>query len=511
MKKGLIALIGIFLLSTTNSALYHDYITLEWRYLAKGGNVDMLVYDFDGDGFSEIQAGFYNDGFGYLINHTGGMIWNIQTVVGVEAVHSDDIDGDGIPELMFGGGRTIYIMNPQGNLSFKYITQNNIRSITSGDYDNDGFNDILLASQSIRTSDLIVLDREARVLWQESVGGTHPPDFIISDYNLDGSSEVIVAAGKSVKMYDNQGVTLWNYKVDGEATDLEVADLNGDGVDDYVVSSTSSVYALDNGGNLLWVYDTACVSEAVCVSDLDCDGVPEVAVGAYEKVILLDNEGKLLWENDAVRQVNDVTTGDLDLDGNLEVIAGSDIVVVYDCLGNTQWEYQPYMRVNQLRVADLEDDGVNDLLVGGLDNTIYLFKPRMVYLMRDKSGMLCSDAEQLYGAAEYDKAMECIREAIDIRDSYGVGECADNPNRCDTLYSKISEKVTPATSSSTSTSTTLSSSSTTSSTSQTTTTTEPAPPEENNNSLYMIIGGLVLGVALLLAVMKFISPGKGDE
>ena len=508
MKKGFIALIGVILLTSTVCAFYDEYITLDWRYLAKGGNVDMLVLDVDGDGFEEIVAGFYNDGFGYLINHTGSMVWNIQTIVGVEAVHAADLDNDGVPELLFGGGRTIYATKTNGSLLFKYITQNNIRRISSGDLDGDGFVDIILASQSIRTSDLLVLNRNSKVIWQQTVGGTHPPDFSMADFNSDGSSEIIVAAGKSVKMFDSEGVVLWSYKVDGEATDLEVGDLDNDGVSDFVVSSTSSVYALDGDGNLLWNFNPECVSEEVKVSDVDNDGKNEVVVGAFEKVYLLDNEGEILWSRDSVRQTNDVTTGDLDLDGNLEIIAGSDVVNVFDVEGNKQWEYKPYMRVSQLRVSDLEGDGLNDLLVGALDNTLYLFKPRMIYISREKSYMLCSDAGDLFQRGEYDEALECIEEALDIKNSFGVGECEENPTKCEKLLEDITAKIKPSTTTSTSTTLTVTSSTLgdTASNPSTTLPCQSSAPSGGDNLLIL----LVLAVLVIAAVAVIIVKGRGS-
>ncbi|MEA1924991.1 MAG: hypothetical protein U9M95_03890 [Candidatus Altiarchaeota archaeon] len=505
MKKVFIVLIGLVLLTSNACAFYKDYITLDWRYLAKGGNVDMLVLDVDGDGSKEIVAGFYNDGFGYLINHTGAMVWNIQTIVGVEAVHAADLDNDGVPELLYGGGRTIYVSKIDGSLLFKYITQNNIRRISSGDLDGDGFVDIILASQSIRTSDLIVLDRDSKVIWQQTVGGTHPPDFSMADFNSDGNSEIIVAAGKSVKMFDSEGITLWNYKVDGEATDLEIADLDNDGVVDFVVSSTSSVYALDASGNLLWDFNPECVSEAVKVSDVDNDGTSEVVVGAFEKVYLLDNEGSVLWSRDSVRQTNDVTTGDLDLDGNLEIIAGSDVVDVFDVAGNKQWEYRPYMRVNQLRVSDLEGDGLNDLLVGALDNTLYLFKPRMIYVSREKSYVLCSEAEDLFKKGECDKALECINEALEIRDSFGVGECEENPTRCESLLEDITAEIKPSTTTSTSTTSTTTSSTLEASTSTHSTTTTIVSSGGDGDNILMF---LVLGVLAVAAVTAYLIKAR---
>ena len=501
MKRINMILMGLLILLCVNTdAVYRNYITLEWRYLARGGNTDIYVADINNDSNMEIISGFYNDGFGYVIDKDGKKIWDIQTVVGVEAVYADDIDNDGKIEVMFGAGRPLYITDSNGNQILRFMTQNSIRRISTGDLNNDNLKDIILASQSVRTGEVIVVDNNGNVLWRKTVGGTHTSDFSMNDFNLDGKNEIVIASGKYITMYDGNGDTIWNYHVDGETTDMEISDVDNDGNDDFIVSSTSGIYVLNNKGELIWKFDTNKI-EAIKVSDINHDGNVEIVAGGFEKTYLIDNKGKLIWSRNATRQVNDVETGDLDMDGNKEIISGSDTVDVFDIDGNLQWDYKPYMRVSQIRVIDLDSDGKNDLLIGALDNTIYLFKSREIYINEQKSYNLYKNAEELFNKGNYKDALKYIQEAIKISKVYNTGKCKETPSDCNNLLEKIRNLIPSTTTTTTSTTVTTSMAAVTS-------TSITSPTISKKTEDYGAIPILMLIIIILAAVVYIIYMKK---
>lgn len=503
MNKRISTIMVLFLLCGLGGAEFKDYITLEWKLDdAKIGITDLYAFDLDGDGSKELIGTSY-DGNAYVWNSKGELSWNVYLLCTVYSVYVTDLEDDGQPEILIGSCKPLDILTSEGERIFRYSTTNSVTRIAVDDLDKDGIKEMLFSSSEIRTHTIYLMDKESKILWQKKLGGSYYPSLFMGDIDGDGVSDIVLGGGKYVSAYDPEGNQKWKYRVDGEVTDMDVGDIDGDGAPDIVVAA-SNAYAVDNKGQEKWKFQTAGRVADIKIDDLDNDGQAEIIVGA-DQAYILDSGGNLLWNYSVPTEIRVVGSGDLDFDNESEVVIGSDDIHVLDSDGSLQWQYSPYRRVSKILVDDLENDGKPDLIVGSLDTNVYIFKGREIYLGEQKSTRYYKEAQEFFNSGDYEGAKIQIEKAIAVNDKWGVGECKDT-DKCGILLQQIEDKI-PETTTSTEETTTIEIEET-SSIPATTITVESTIPKEDaadNTSLIMM-----MAVVIILAVVAvFLIKKKG--
>lgn len=279
---------------------------------------------------------------GYNNNNTGAVMFENSMQV------RDDVDGDGIQDVVFGcggGNEFVYTVSGRtGKLIWAYgdsINYNNgdINGIRADkDFNNDGINDVLVSasgsSDGGRHSAICLDGLTGEEIFNsvQSAGYT----FDITALKEGGAIGVDLGNGGPYKVhafYDN-GAAKWAANVPEIVWSMkEINDINSDGIKDIVSFSGGlnvRVYVLDaENGAIIWQKgypQFATFSTIDVISDLNNNGFSDFIFSGKEGIYRLDTkDGETIWSNplDNTYTFGVEELGDLNIDGVNEVGAGT--------------------------------------------------------------------------------------------------------------------------------------------------------------------------------------------
>jgi hypothetical protein len=258
-----------------------------------GYNIKSLyVDDINNNGEKEIIVGAGSGSVHnelYVINAQGETLWSSRVSGEIHAIASGDLDGDGLKEVLigcYGRGSTynrqaaMHVFNSTGEERFNYGTERGVASILVDDIDSDGVREILVGSYQ----ELYILDNGGKDLWQYTTNGLIR-EIISEDVDNDTVKEIVLGSN-NVYSLDEDGSLEWENAVGPEVYDMKAVDLNNDGSKEIIVGSDSG-YVLESDGEALWDYPTGNIVKSVCVGDLGNDGYLELALGSADKNVYL--------------------------------------------------------------------------------------------------------------------------------------------------------------------------------------------------------------------------------
>jgi len=348
----------------------------QWTWAPKFG-AHLQAADIDGDGRDElIGAEAWSTVFAYDVERQLPK-WSIPTPQDIGAILLDDIDGDGVQELLLGDGQwgKIHAYSTATQLEEWFITnpEHGVTNIAVGDVNNDGMKE---------------------VLW--GAGATS-----------SGNDRLYVGNWAS------RTIAWENIQLDGPFVGPEVGDLDGDGIAELVFASTESNAGYASGRIVVVDSRTMkvrAVSQGVAggtfgwtgikdlkLRDVDGDGRPEILVAGgwlYDGLIegysfAANNTFTLTWTN-TVRpsgvSFTSVEVADIDGDGTLELLAGTraettgsigEFIYVYDVATRSEKFHTlqmgaRYSSISKVVVAQLDDDPALEF-AGLIPGGVYVF------------------------------------------------------------------------------------------------------------------------------------------
>ncbi|MCC6349891.1 MAG: VCBS repeat-containing protein [Candidatus Eisenbacteria bacterium] len=289
------------------------------------------VGDIDGDGRMEIVVGS-NGVRVYAFNDDGTEVLNGDNNAGTQGVFKAlsagpnfctpalaDIDGDGLPEIIFNGGDgRVYAWNADGsNVPGFPIVTNAYFSGSPAVGHLDGAGDTSLEIVCVGTNDSIYVfepdgtRRPGWPLWNRASGTSKSPSPAIADMNNDGYNDIVFQSTNGyLFVYNRNGTVLppltaikYTALTSGVAECSPiVADLNGDGRNDVLLGDEAGVLTAISGmdGTVLPGFPIQLAGEVrgtPAVADIDRDGMTEIVVADWDKNIYV-------WDYDFPFQPN---------------------------------------------------------------------------------------------------------------------------------------------------------------------------------------------------------------
>lgn len=305
---------------------------------------------------------------------------------------SGDIDGDGLPEVVFGCYRndsSVYALNAEdGSLLWKYNTHpagaegcNDVAPVIY-DVDNNGSLEVIVPS-SCNPTTFCFNGIDGTVKWQTPTDGSDSPP-TIADIDNDGKPEILHGefGGDVICINAENGSVAWDISVDANSwvqTAPTIVDLNNDGQLDFVVGTWSygsldSVYAYRGDNHTkLWSYPIHdYMYHGTADADLDKDGKPELVIGSYNDTLYCLNgeNGTTKWKYKGTGGYvgAPASIGDIDNDGNCEVVFVSGYVVTaLSSAGVHKWHYTIPGYEGAFRgvaLADINNNEYPDVIFG---------------------------------------------------------------------------------------------------------------------------------------------------
>jgi outer membrane protein assembly factor BamB len=378
------------------------------------------VADLDGDGVNEVVACKAGGKVAALslpgkIGPAAKVLWEVDGS-GLEtslpspypAPLIADVDGNGKKEtLVVANGTKLLDCRGDGIWHSKISASR----ATFGDFNGDGHLDVFVAAwaplkNSIGTTIqsfaldgrngamLWHNDGSTKSVWHHQLGPLHRLP-TVTDINGDGCDDVLFVAmdllvalnGKDGSFLQEPVIAneIWKQQAgkDGQWTAYGVQiplDIDGDGKQEILLAANWGqwgAWKLDR--HLLWTFNpekSQLAQRYPGIADVDGDGKLEIGVihdggifRCYDATT-----GRIKWELGGIKQTTDVVTGDVDGDGRPEFLAGlAAFKAINQTSGKVLWEAEA-PAAHAPVVADVDGDGFCEIILGGTDGKIRVYK-----------------------------------------------------------------------------------------------------------------------------------------
>ncbi|MBU4311588.1 MAG: VCBS repeat-containing protein, partial [Candidatus Omnitrophica bacterium] len=291
------------------------------------GFTSPVIADIDGDGNSEVAAGFRKN----EQNNAGVCVWNydgsiktgwpVQLSIGADISTPPavgDIDGNGKCEILIAASDGIYGWDYTGIRLFDVLPVSSPPRIFNGapiiidDLDGDGKMEIIAARNNVPEilslggtlySDVYVWSSNGTVQsgWPQQIAANSIDSLAVGDLDGDGQKEIVAGTDNLVYVFNTDGTLKWSKHLSGASADnyVVLGDVDNDSYLDVVVASLVLLDRVETVPN------------------------SSVTTLSIEKIFILDKDGILVnsWSIPQEGFFKDeFSLADLDKDGDLEIV-----------------------------------------------------------------------------------------------------------------------------------------------------------------------------------------------
>lgn len=387
--------------------------SISWQYY-NGFGSKVELGDVDGDGMQEIVG---SGSWGKITVFDADRktpVWEIVTAQDIGSHVVTDVDGDGVPEIVYGDGQwgKLHAIDARTRQE-KWAVDNpehGVSGIALVDVDRDGTRELLWgAGGSSSGADylFIVNPQTGTEKWRSvHVDGPLSP-VAVGDVDDDGEDEVLMVSFESESGYEEGVIHIFNARTHAlefrgrlgimdwmGVRSVEMGDVDGDGRTEFVVT-TGNIY-----DGVIRVYDGASRTlkkqsagysgsylSALALGDVDGDGRMEIVVGQGREhsgatgsyILVLDGQTlEEKWRSvdtgGSWEGIYDFALADVDGDGHKDIVAtiSGSRLMVYDGVNHDLKLLLPHAS-RAVVVADVDGAGGLELVVGRTDGRIDVF------------------------------------------------------------------------------------------------------------------------------------------
>ncbi|WP_372371128.1 protein kinase [Candidatus Uabimicrobium sp. HlEnr_7] len=375
----------------------------------------MVITDNDGDGNSEVVYTAKNASVVSYNIKEQQRIWKVQgnNSFSVGKVISDDINGDGIPEIIYSHHYDFKVIDGKSHsmlfqklnwwgYSFitkdvnndqrkEIITFSSYKGIECHDIHNNsivwriGYNTPRLSNTVHQISPnmaLFVENKTNAIMSIDLLSGStslwfrehsqNPPKIFASS-KKDVVATYSMEKGLRLHNIFNKKI-VWSWQNTSPLTTLPIwADLNQDGKQELLVI-TDKLYCLDSRTkSVIWKKPIAALK--IFTADLDFDGLIEVIVYDTKNVWVLDHRGENRCHFTISTTLRKCVSVDIDNDGYQEILCLSDTDLYcyrYHNLANIN-TISKYIFDNVETISDITNDNIKELVASTKDGVLYCF------------------------------------------------------------------------------------------------------------------------------------------
>ncbi len=376
------------------------------------------IADVDGDQIGEVVTAFPWDSLVVFDVDVKQRKYRINSDLDIDALTLNDIDADGISEIIYGDGQwgNIYVhAGGSGSLLWKVNNpEHGVTELMVDDADKDGVQEIIWASgcSSSGKDILFFADVDKKAIEWKSIDEGGPFYAIdIGDLNNDGKLEAVAISFDSNSGYDDGNVSIFNLETNeliyqsyrqGASTlfednawtgihDAKIADIDNDGISELLVATDDLydgvVYSFNMVADTLVLKNKFNVDANdeitnIEIGDLDGDSRLEMVCSTNGKVMIFDAETMFKrWESTTpFSAIYDLKIGNVDGDASSEIVVSAGKIYVIDGIS---YAITSTLDVNFKGLALhswVSSNGVKDIIVGNLTGGIKVFLGAEIHL-----------------------------------------------------------------------------------------------------------------------------------
>jgi len=410
---------------------------LRWDYTIGGKGMHIHVEDLDSDGVDELVV--VNGDTVYVIGNDGVLLWK-RDVNNLVSIHISDLEWDEQKEVVVSSGKTltniargnIWIFENSGELRWVFpsgrVKSNKImHEIRAVDMDDNGYKEILGGTgQGVAT----LADNYNEYLWYNSLNDS------ITSVSTDLRGWILANSDYSIYIMDFDGSVEWNHSLSKGVSRVYLADFYPRaGEEIFAVSLGDSIYVLNTDGELEVEINITEEDFNAIPLNLDDDDYDEILLTSGDIAYARDVNNEPLWEYDAGEEIRGIIVNEI-TEGNESIVLFTDShlhSVSRD--GEPEHVYSPGLTygINDVVIDDFENDGKREFMIFSTDE-VYVFNINWNRVNKEKADDYYRRANEYFTIKDYENATTYIKKAKKIYTEFNDNE---NVLRCSIIIAKI--------------------------------------------------------------------------